>query len=151
MKLSNHFSLAEFTKSQTAERKGIDNTPNDEHIEKMKNLCNSILESIRYQFDKPVVINSGYRSVDLCEAIGSKSTSQHAKGEAADIEVPGLDNAELAKWIQDNASFDQLILECYSGEPSSGWVHVSFVAVDQNRKDVLTYDRTNGYRKGLII
>ena len=117
----------------------------------MKNLCNSILESIRYQFDKPVVINSGYRSVDLCEAIGSKSTSQHAKGEAADIEVPGLDNAELAKWIQDNASFDQLILECYSGEPSSGWVHVSFVAVDQNRKDVLTYDRTNGYRKGLII
>ena len=151
MKLSDHFSLAEFTKSQTAERKGIDNTPTQDHIERMKILCVSVLEPIRTEFDKPIMINSGYRSPDLCEAIGSKSTSQHAKGEAADIEVPGLDNAELAKWIQDNASFDQLILECYSGEPSSGWVHVSFVAVDQNRKDVLTYDRTNGYRKGLII
>ena len=151
MKLSKHFSLAEFTKSQTAERKGIDNTPSEEHIEKMKVLCELVLESIRYQFDKPIMINSGYRSVALCEAIGSKSTSQHAKGEAADIEVPGLDNAKLAKWIQDNANFDQLILECYTGEPSSGWVHVSFVGVDSNRKDVLTYDRTNGYRKGLIV
>ena len=79
MKLSKHFSLTEFTKSQTAERKGIDNTPSEEHIEKMKVLCESVLESIRYHFEKPIMINSGYRSVALCEAIGSKSTSQHAK------------------------------------------------------------------------
>ena len=151
MKLSKHFSLTEFTKSQTAERKGINNTPNEEHIEKMKALCESVLESIRYHFEKPIMINSGYRSVALCEAIGSKSTSQHAKGEAADIEIPGVDNSVLAKWIQDNTNFDQLILECYTGEPSSGWVHVSFVGIDSNRKDVLTYDRTNGYRKGLIV
>ena len=151
MKLSDHFSLAEFTKSQTAERKGIDNTPSEEHIEKMKVLCESVLESIRYHFEKPIMINSGYRSPDLCEAIGSKPTSQHAKGEAADIEIPGVDNAELAKYIQDNLNFDQLILECYTGDPSSGWVHVSYVGLHANRKDVLTYDRTNGYRKGLII
>jgi len=151
MKLSKHFSLTEFTKSQTAERKGINNTPNEEHIEKMKALCELVLESIRYQFDKPIMINSGYRSVALCEAIGSNANSQHAKGEAADIEIPGVDNSVLAKWIQDNTNFDQLILECYTGEPSSGWVHVSFVGIDSNRKDVLTYDRTNGYRKGLIV
>ena len=151
MKLSNHFSLAEFTKSQTAERKGIDNTPTQNHIERMKILCVSVLEPIRTEFDKPIMINSGYRSPDLCEAIGSKSTSQHAKGEAADIEIPGVDNAELAKYIQDNLNFDQLILECYTGDPSSGWVHVSYVGLHANRKDVLTYDRTNGYRKGLIV
>jgi len=151
MKLSNHFSLAEFTKSQTAERKGIDNTPTQDHIERMKILCVSVLEPLRTEFDKPIMINSGYRSPDLCEAIGSKSTSQHAKGEAADIEIPGVDNAELATYIQDNLNFDQLILECYTGDPSSGWVHVSYVGLHTNRKDVLTYDRTNGYRKGLII
>ena len=151
MKLSDHFSLAEFTKSQTAERKGIDNTPTQDHIERMKILCVSVLEPIRTEFDKPIMINSGYRSPDLCEAIGSKPTSQHAKGEAADIEIPGVYNAELAKYIQDNLNFDQLILECYTGDPSSGWVHVSYVGLHANRKDVLTYDRTNGYRKGLII
>ena len=117
----------------------------------MKILCVSVLEPIRTEFDKPIMINSGYRSPDLCEAIGSKPTSQHAKGEAADIEIPGVDNAELAKYIQDNLNFDQLILECYTGDPSSGWVHVSYVGLHANRKDVLTYDRTNGYRKGLII
>jgi hypothetical protein len=100
-----------------------------------------------------MTINSGYRSVDLCEAIGSKSTSQHAKGEAADIEIAGISNADLAVFIKDNLSFDQLILECYDQAkgPSSGWVHVSFVGQPENRMDVLTYDRSNGYRKGLIF
>ena len=150
MKLSAHFSLTEFTKSQTAERKGIDNTPDDNHIEAMEQLCHAVLEEIRYHFQKPMVINSGYRSPALCEAIGSKSTSQHAKGQAADIEIPGVDNLKLAQYIQDKMDFDQLILECYTGDPSSGWVHVSYTNNGENRKDVLTYDRTNGYRKGLI-
>ena len=150
MRLSKNFSLAEFTKSQTAERKGIDNTPEDHHIEAMEQLCHGVLEMIRYHFKKPLVINSGYRSVALCEAIGSKATSQHAKGQAADIEIPGVDNLELAKYIQDTLDFDQLILECYTGDPSSGWVHVSYNNNGENRQDVLTYDRTNGYRKGLI-
>ena len=152
MRLSKNFSLAEFTKSQTAERKGIDNTPEDRHIEAMEQLCHGVLEMIRYHFEKPIMINSGYRSVALCEAIGSKATSQHAKGQAADIEIPGVDNFELAKYIEDNCDFDQLILECYTGDPSSGWVHVSYnnEYPNENRKDVLTYDRINGYRKGLI-
>ena len=98
MKLSAHFSLAEFTKSQTAERKGIDNTPDDNHIEAMEQLCHAVLEEIRYHFQRPMVINSGYRSPALCEAIGSKSTSQHAKGQAADIEIPGVDNLKLAQY-----------------------------------------------------
>ena len=150
MRLSANFTLAEFTKSQTAERKGIDNTPDDNHIEAMEQLCHAVLEEIRYHFQRPMVINSGYRSVALCEAIGSNANSQHAKGQAADIEIPGVDNLKLAKYIQDKMDFDQLILECYTGDPSSGWVHVSYNNSGENRKDVLTYDRTNGYRKGLI-
>ena len=150
MKLSDNFSLIEFTKSQTAERKGIENTPNEIHTIAMEALCHNILERVRSAFAKPVMINSGYRSPALCEAIGSRSTSQHAKGQAADIEIPGVDNLKLAQYIQDKMDFDQLILECYTGDPSSGWVHVSYNNQGENRKDVLTYDRTNGYRKGLI-
>ena len=110
MKLSAHFSLTEFTKSQTAERKGIDNTPDDNHIEAMEQLCHAVLEEIRYHFQKPMVINSGYRSPALCEAIGSKSTSQHAKGQAADIEIPGVDNLKLAQYIQDKMEYSSMIM-----------------------------------------
>ena len=70
MKLSMNFSLAEFTKSQTAERKGIENTPGDVEIERMELLCHEVLEPIRHHFKKPIMINSGYRSIALCEAIG---------------------------------------------------------------------------------
>jgi len=128
MKLSGHFSLAELTKSQTATRKGIDNKPTLEHIENLTELCVQILEPTRRNFGKPMVITSGYRSEELCEAIGSKSTSQHAKGEAADFEMFGIDNKELAKYIKNNLVFDQLILEFYNpdhNDPSSGWVHCS--------------------------
>ena len=150
MYLSKNFSLEEMCKSSTALRKGINNSPNQDQIKSLTVLCENILQPIRDQFGA-FIVSSGFRCIDLCKAIGSKSTSQHAKGEAADIEIPGVDNAVLAKYIQDSLNFDQLILECYTGEPSSGWVHVSYVALHTNRKDVLTYDRTNGYRKGLII
>jgi len=151
MKLSDNFSLIEFTKSQTAERKGIENNPNEIHVIAMESLCHHILERIRSAFGKPVMINSGYRSVALCEAIGSKSTSQHCDGEAADIEIYGVSNYDLAKYIEKNLNFDQLILECWDGiEPNSGWVHVSYVNDNANRKDVLTYTRAGGYTKGII-
>jgi len=150
MKLSDNFSLIEFTKSQTAERKGIENNPNEIHTIAMVELCHNILEPIRSAFGKPVMINSGYRSVALCEAIGSKSTSQHCDGEAADIEIYGVSNYDLAKYIENNLNFDQLILECWDGvEPNSGWVHVSYVNDNANRKDVLTYTRAGGYTKGI--
>ena len=151
MKLSDNFSLIEFTKSQTAERKGIENTPNEIHTIAMEALCHNILERVRFAFAKPVMINSGYRSPALCEAIGSKSTSQHCNGEAADIEIFGVSNYDLAKYIENNLNFDQLILECWDGvEPNSGWVHVSYVDDTTNRKDVLTYTRSGGYTKGIV-
>ena len=150
MKLSENFTLREFTKSQTAERKGIENNPNEIHVMAMESLCYNVLERIRSAFAKPININSGYRSVDLCEAIGSKPTSQHCDGEAADIEIYGISNYDLAKYIQDNLNFDQLILECWDGtDPNSGWVHVSYVNEKANRKDVLTYNKENGYTKGI--
>jgi len=142
MKLSGHFSLAELTKSQTATRKGIDNKPTLEHIENLTELCVQILEPTRRNFGKPMVITSGYRSEELCEAIGSKSTSQHAKGEAADFEMFGVDNKELAKYIKNNLVFDQLILEFYNpdhNDPSSGWVHCSY-SKEENRKQSLLYN-----------
>ena len=140
MKLSGHFSLAELTKSQTATRKGIDNKPTLEHIENLTELCVQILEPTRRNFSKPMVITSGYRSEELCEAIGSKTTSQHAKGEAADFEMFGVDNKELAKYIKNNLVFDQLILEFYNpDDPSSGWVHCSY-SKEENRKQSLLYN-----------
>ena len=150
MKLSDNFSLMEFTKSQTAERKGIENNPNEIHTIAMAELCLNVLERVRSAFGKPVMINSGYRSPALCEAIGSKPTSQHCDGEAADIEIYGVSNYDLAKYIEKNLNFDQLILECWDGvEPNSGWVHVSYVNDNANRKNVLTYTRADGYTTGI--
>jgi len=128
MKLSENFSLIELTKSQTAERKGIDNTPSPTHRDNLKSLCTSILQPIRDHFCRVVSVSSGYRSVELCVAIGSSTGSQHAKGEAADFEIFGISNKELADWIHENLYYDQLILEYWKGEdePNSGWVHCSF-------------------------
>ena len=147
MKLSKNFSLQEMTKSQTALRRGIDNTPTPDKIDPLTMLCEKVLQPVRDHFDRPVTITSGYRSPELCMAIGSKPTSQHTKGQAADFEVPGVSNLEVAKWISENLEFDQLILECYTGG-NTGWIHCSYV--HEPRKELLTYDRVNGYRKGLI-
>ena len=143
MQLSGHFSLRELTQSQTALRKGIDNKPTQDHIENLTELAVQILEPTRRHFGKPIAISSGYRSEELCEAIGSKTTSQHAKGEAADFECFGVDNKELAKYIKNNLIFDQLILEYYP-QPNS-WIHVSFVEGNENRKESLTKDK-EGYK-----
>ena len=140
MRLSGHFSLSELTKSQTATRKGIENTPLPEHIESLTDLCLQILEPTRRHFGKPMVITSGYRSTDLCIAIGSNPNSQHAKGEAADFEMFGEDNKALATFIKNELIYDQLILEYWKeGDPSSGWVHCSYNR-NNNRKQSLTYD-----------
>ena len=151
MKLSANFSLQELLKSQTAARKGIDNKPKDPAIiEKLQVLCEKVLQPVRDHFGKPVVINSGYRCPKLNKAIGSSSKSQHTKGEAADIEIPGVSNKELAEWIEDNLEFDQCILEFYNGiDPSSGWVHVSYKDDKSNRKQTLTINKDgvfNGFK-----
>ena len=144
MKLSKNFSLKEFTKSQTAARKGIDNTPDIQAAINLTALCNNVLQAIRDEKGS-VTINSGYRCTELNRAIGSSDTSQHRVGEAADIEVMGVDNYELAQWIDDNIVFDQLILEGYEdGDTNSGWLHISYKADGSNRNKTLTARFVNG-------
>ena len=146
MNLSRNFSLQELIKSDTAIRKGINNNPNAEQIEKLKDLCENILQPVRDHFGR-VKVTSGFRSPDLCIAINSSVNSQHAKAEAADFEVIGTDNAELADWIYKNLNFDQLILEFYTpGEPNSGWIHCSYTP-DQPRKQFLWAYKSEGKTK----
>ena len=113
MKLSRNFSLQEMIKSDTAIRLDIDNNPNADQVEKLKALCENVLQPVRDHFGR-VKVTSGYRSPELCAAIGSSVNSQHAKAEAADFEVIGVDNAEVADWVKMNCETDQLILEFYT-------------------------------------
>ena len=152
VKLSKNFTIQEYIKSQTALRQGIDNTPTEEHMGNATALFRNVVQKVRDQFGV-TVINSGYRGEALNKAVGGSSTSQHCKGEAVDIECPGTPNYDVAKWIEDNLDFDQLILEFYTpGVPDSGWVHVSYKS-EGNRKQSLTAMKENGktvYKPGLI-
>jgi len=147
MQLSKHFKLEEFEKSMTAVRKGIENKAGSGEIKNLTDLCYGVLEPVRAKFDKPITITSGLRSEKLCEAIGSKKTSQHTKGEAVDFEIAGVSNLAVALWLTNNTDFDQCILEYYTGEANSGWIHCSFKE-GSNRKQVLTFDGKN-YTNGL--
>ena len=153
MKLTANFSLEELTKSDTGLRLGLDNEPNDEQLANLVALCECVLQPVRDHFGKGVKVNSGLRTLAVNRAIGSKDTSDHTKGMAADIEIPGVANAELAQWIVNNLEFRQVILEFYTpGIPDSGWVHVSYNPAD-NQKQVQTATRQNGktvYLNGLV-
>ena len=147
MNLTENFSLNELTKSQTAERKGINNTPSTEHQENLKRLCETILQRIRDHFGQVVSVSSGYRSPELCVAIGSSTKSQHARGEASDFEIFGVSNKELADYIDQNLTYDQLILEYWKeSDPNSGWVHCSFT-LNGNRRQYLRAYKENGATK----
>jgi zinc D-Ala-D-Ala carboxypeptidase len=144
MELSKSFTLNELTKSQEATRLGIDNTPSEEHIENLKILCEKILQPLRDYYGMPVSISSGYRSAALCEAIGSSSKSQHTKGQAADFEIFGVANKDIAEFIVNNFDYDQCILEFWNeNDPNSGWVHCSYSA-NGNRKQYLKAEKLNG-------
>ena len=144
MNLSKNFTLNELTKSQEATRLGIDNIPNEEHIQNLKILCEKILQPIRDFYGMPLSVSSGYRSVALCEAIGSSSKSQHTKGQAADFEIFGVPNKEVAEFIIKNLEYDQCILEFWNeNDPNSGWVHCSYSA-NGNRKQYLKAEKLNG-------
>jgi zinc D-Ala-D-Ala carboxypeptidase len=141
MQLSKHFTLEEMTRSMVASRKGIDNIPGAGEIKNLENLCYEVLEPVRAHFDKPITVSSGYRSEALCEAIGSKKTSQHAKGMAVDFEINGVPNIQVAYWLTNNVDFDQCILEYYKPDDgSAGWIHASYNEKGANRKQVLTFD-----------
>lgn len=149
MNLSEHFTLEEATKSQTAIRLGIDNTPTASEIDRMKLVCREVLEPLRAHFGKPVVINSFYRCPRLNAEVGSKPSSQHTLGEAVDLEIPGIPNPEVAEWMRDNLTVDQLILEFYEpGKPNSGWVHVSYKD-NACRQECLTIT-SKGTQAGLL-
>jgi len=140
MKLSQNFTLNELTKSQTAVRKKIVNSPSLEAIANLQALVTNVLQPIREHYNLPVNINSGYRSLKLNKLIGGSKTSQHCLGQAADIEIYGLSNKELAIFIRDNLTFDQLILENHDlSNLNSGWIHVSYIA-SPNRKQSLTFN-----------
>lgn len=153
-KISAHFTLSELTRSGTAQKRGLDNTPDEAAKAALTALCENILEPVRVELGKPMRVNSAYRAPDVNAAVGGSKTSQHCKGEAIDVEIDGMPNIELAQKIIDmGLPFDQLILEFYTpGEPNSGWVHVSHKHNGEQRGQVLTAARIDGktvYSEGL--
>jgi hypothetical protein len=151
--LTKNFSLAEMVKSETALRHGMENNPGPDELNNLLQLCANVLQPIRDHYQKGVKVNSGYRSPDVNAKVGGSRTSDHTRGMAADIEIPGVPNAELATYIRDNLAYTQLILEFYTpGVPDSGWVHVSYDEQDL-KKQVLTATRKDGktvYLPGLV-
>ena len=144
MELSKNFTLNELTKSQEATRLEIDNIPNEEQIQNLKILCEKILQPLRDYYGMPLSISSGYRSVALCETIGSSAKSQHTKGQAADFEIFGVANKDIADFIVKNFEYDQCILEFWNkNEPNSGWVHCSY-SRESNRKQYLKAQKVSG-------
>lgn len=139
MRLSQHFNLAEFTRSESAKRHGVSNNPTPEHLENIKVLCEKVLEPIRAKFG-PINISSGYRSKVLNHYIGGSLKSQHCEGKAADIDqddMPGVTNKEIFEYIKNELEFDQLI-----NEFNYAWIHVSYNA-GKNRKQVLDALKVN--------
>lgn len=149
MNLSPHFTLAEFVRSPTAARRGIDNAPSPAIVAALTGLCVHVLEPLREDFaERPVSITSGYRSPALNRAIGGSATSRHCFGEAADFTIPGVRNLDVAQWIQRTLPFDQLIYEF--GE--AGWIHVSWRPANRRHQE-LTARRVGGrvkYLPGLV-
>ncbi len=146
MKLTENFSLKEMTQSQTALKNNIDNEPNAEQIENLRQLCKTILQPLREDFQLPIKVTSGYRSPELCEIIGSKPTSQHCANDCAavDFEIPGIDNKKVFRYIIENLPYDQMILEYYDeSDINSGWIHVSWSP--NLRGQTLTKDK-EGYK-----
>lgn len=143
-KISKHISYKEATHSNTATRRGINNIPSDKHIVAMKALAKNVFEPVRVHFDKPIRVNSFFRSVALNKAIGGSSTSQHCKGEAIDLDVTkGFTNKQIYNYIKDNLEYDQLIWE-FGTDKEPDWVHVSYRADGKNRKQQLRASRKRG-------
>tara|TARA_R100001440_G_scaffold6638_2_gene13517 strand:+ start:3473 stop:3937 length:465 start_codon:yes stop_codon:yes gene_type:complete len=150
--ISQHISEKEATKSITALRLGIDNTPNGDAISNMKELAEKVFEPLRAWVGGAIKINSFYRSPALNEAIGGSSRSQHCKGQAMDIDdIYGhKTNAEMFKFIKDELNYDQMIWE-FGNEDNPDWVHVSYVSEDKNRNRILKAVRDDGKTKYIDI
>ena len=148
MKLSEHLELSEVIRSESAKRRGISNMPTEEHIKNLKLIAEKVFEPIRANFRQPIRISSGYRSQTLNAAIGGATRSQHSTGEALDIDMDGtaLSNKEIFNFIKERLQFDQLIHE-FGTEENPDWVHVSYNANGNQRKQVLRAIKENGKTK----
>ena len=145
MKLTAHFALSEFTRSESAKREGLDNTPTAEHLENLKTLCEKVLEPIKLRFGS-INISSGYRGKMLNHFIGGSVNSDHCVGRAADLDMDdsgsGVTNTEIFNYIKDNLDYDQLIWE-FGTKEKPDWVHVGYRGKD-NRKQTLRATKVNG-------
>ena len=150
--ISKHISDREGVYSTTATRRGIDNTPDKEHLDNMKLLAEKIFEPLRKWVGGPIRINSFYRGPELNKAIGGSSKSQHCKGQAMDIDDTGCHktNAEMYAWIKDNVDFDQMIWE-FGDDENPNWVHVSYVSPEENRNRCLKAYKEGGKTKYMVI
>ena len=144
-KISQHISYKEATFSQTATRKDIDNTPNEEILERMRVVAENVFEPLRAYVGGPIKINSFYRSIMLNTAIGGSKSSQHTRGEAIDIDdtLGNMSNKDMFAFIKDELDFDQLIWE-FGDDENPAWIHVSYVSEDQNRLRVMKAEKVNG-------
>lgn len=146
MQLSKNLSLSEMMRSESAKKKGINNTPTEEHTANMKKLAMNIFQPIREHFNVPIHISSGYRSAALNASIkGASKTSQHSTGEAIDIDMDGtsITNMQIFNWIKNNLVFDQLIYE-FGNDKNPDWVHVSYESTGKQRKQILKAIKKNG-------
>ena len=136
--ISEHISLSEGVRSITAKRLGLDNTPNEEHLNNMKLLAVKVFEPLRKFVGGPIRINSFYRGPELNKAIGGSSKSQHCNGQAMDIDdtYGHMSNATMYNYIKENLDFDQMIWE-FGTDENPDWVHVSYVNPGENRNRCL--------------
>lgn len=138
-KISKYISYAEAVKSQTAERYGLDNTPNDVQLNNMVNVATFVFDNVREYFGVPLYVSSFFRSKEVNEKAGGSKTSQHMTGEAIDIDADvygGVKNSEIFDYIKNNLDFDQLIWE-YGNSKEPAWVHVSYRTNGHNRRQII--------------
>ena len=150
--ISKHISYKESVYSNTATRRGINNTPNDEQLANMELVAEKVFEPVREWVGGPIKVNSFFRSPDLNKAIGGSTKSQHCKGQAIDIDdtFNTATNAEMYHWIKDNLDFDQMIWE-FGNDDNPDWVHISYVSEDKNRNRCLLAYKENKKTKYKVI
>ena len=150
--ISKHISYKEGVRSNTATRKGIDNTPNDEQLSNMELIAEEVFEPLRAYVGGPIKINSFFRCPELNKAIGGSSKSQHCKGQAMDIDdtFGRCTNAEMYHFIKENLDFDQMIWE-FGDDDNPDWVHVSYVSPEDNRNRCLKAYKDKGKTKYMVI
>lgn len=147
MKLTDDFTVYQMCKNEIALRRNMDNKPPPHIIENLKMLCVNVLQPVRNHFGAPIKVISGYRCIDVNLAVGGSRNSDHTRGIAADIEIPGFPNYDLAVWIAENCQFTELKLEMYTpAVPDSGWVHVSY-----NPRDLKCVSTTSIRTGGKIV